>query len=74
MPELREHTTLRLGGPAREWVQATSERDLVEAVAEADAAGTPVLLLGGGSNLVVADVAEGMRAFSEKRRPGFTGA
>ena len=55
MPELREHTTLRLGGPAREWVQATSERDLVEAVAEADAAGTPVLLLGGGSNLVVAD-------------------
>lgn len=59
MPEastlLRDHTTLRLGGPAREWVRATTEQELVEAVAEADAAGTPVLVLGGGSNLVVAD-------------------
>ena len=59
MPEapilLRDHTTLRLGGPAREWVRATTEDELVAAVAEADAAGTPVLVLGGGSNLVVAD-------------------
>ncbi|KRF37079.1 UDP-N-acetylmuramate dehydrogenase [Nocardioides sp. Soil805] len=52
---LRDHTTLRLGGPAREWVRATSEQELVDAVAEADDAGTPVLVLGGGSNLVVAD-------------------
>jgi UDP-N-acetylmuramate dehydrogenase len=52
---LRDHTTLRLGGPAREWVRAATEQELVEAVAEADAAGTPVLVLGGGSNLVVAD-------------------
>ena len=55
MPELRRHTTLRLGGPAREWVTATSDDEVVDAVGEADAAGTPVLLLGGGSNLVVAD-------------------
>jgi UDP-N-acetylmuramate dehydrogenase len=56
VPErLADHTTLRLGGPAREWVRATTEADLVAAVAEADAAGTPVLVLGGGSNLVVAD-------------------
>ena len=55
MPELRDHTTLRLGGPAREWVRATSEAELVEAVTDADAAGVPLLLLGGGSNLVVAD-------------------
>ncbi|CAA9376957.1 MAG: UDP-N-acetylenolpyruvoylglucosamine reductase [uncultured Nocardioides sp.] len=52
---LRDHTTLRLGGPAREWVRATSEAELVAAVAEADAAGVPVLVLGGGSNLLVAD-------------------
>ncbi|CAM3532570.1 UDP-N-acetylmuramate dehydrogenase [Nocardioides zeicaulis] len=52
---LRDHTTLRLGGPGREWVRATTEADLVAAVAEADAAGTPVLVLAGGSNLVVAD-------------------
>ena len=55
-PELlRDHTTLRLGGPARQWVEATTEAQLVAAVAAADASGTPLLLLGGGSNLVVAD-------------------
>jgi UDP-N-acetylmuramate dehydrogenase len=52
---LRDRTTLRLGGPAREWVRATTEDELVAAVSDADAAGTPVLVLGGGSNLVVAD-------------------
>jgi UDP-N-acetylmuramate dehydrogenase len=36
-------------------VTATTEADLVEAVAEADAAGVPVLVIAGGSNLVVAD-------------------
>jgi UDP-N-acetylmuramate dehydrogenase len=52
---LADHTTLRLGGPARDWVVATTEAELTAAVSEADAAGTPVLVLGGGSNLVVAD-------------------
>ncbi len=52
---LADHTTLRLGGPAEEWVRATTEDELVTAVRDADAAGRPVLLLGGGSNLVVAD-------------------
>jgi UDP-N-acetylmuramate dehydrogenase len=52
---LRDHTTLRLGGPAAAWVEATDEDRLVSAVADADAAGTPVLVLGGGSNVVVAD-------------------
>jgi UDP-N-acetylmuramate dehydrogenase len=55
VPDLRDHTTLRLGGPGREWVRATTEAELVAAVAEADAAGIPVLVLAGGSNLVVAD-------------------
>ncbi len=52
---LADHTTLRLGGPARSWVRATTEDELVAAVSAADAAGEPVLVLGGGSNLVVAD-------------------
>ena len=52
---LADHTTLRLGGPARDWVRATTEAELIDAVSEADAAGTPVLVLGGGSNVVVAD-------------------
>jgi UDP-N-acetylmuramate dehydrogenase len=52
---LRDHTTLRLGGPARDWVEATTEREVVDAVRRLDAAGEPVLVLAGGSNLVVAD-------------------
>ena len=56
MPDLlADHTTLRLGGPAKAWVRAETEAELIEAVSSADAAGEPVLVLGGGSNLVVAD-------------------
>jgi len=53
--QLRDHTTLRLGGPARSWVRATIEAELVDAVRRADEEGEPVLVLAGGSNLVVAD-------------------
>jgi UDP-N-acetylmuramate dehydrogenase len=52
---LADHTTLRLGGPARSWVRATTEAGLVDAVRRADETGEPVLILAGGSNLVVAD-------------------
>lgn len=52
---LRDHTTLRLGGPARTQARATEQDHLVAAVAAADADEVPVLVLGGGSNLVVAD-------------------
>ena len=52
---LAEHTTLRLGGPAASCVVAEHPDELVEAVRGADAAGWRLLLLGGGSNLVVAD-------------------
>lgn len=55
MPDLRDHTTLRLGGPAERWVRATSEAELVDAVRSADEHSEPLLVLGGGSNLVVAD-------------------
>ncbi|CAB4708313.1 MAG: UDP-N-acetylmuramate dehydrogenase [Actinobacteria bacterium] len=52
---LADHTTLRLGGPAADFVTATSEAELIAAVATADESGRGVLVLGGGSNLVVAD-------------------
>ena len=56
MPELlADHTTLRLGGPAAEFVIAETESDLIEAVRTADQIGMPLLILGGGSNLVVGD-------------------
>ena len=52
---LSDYTTLGLGGPARRFVRAGTEEDLIEAVRAADAGGEPLLVLGGGSNLVVAD-------------------
>ena len=52
---LAELTTLRLGGPPRRLLEARSEDDVVAAVREADAAGEPLLVLAGGSNVVVAD-------------------
>lgn len=56
MPELlADLTTLRLGGPARRMVEASTTHDLVRGVRDADAGGEPVLIVGGGSNLVVAD-------------------
>ncbi|MDT0267728.1 UDP-N-acetylmuramate dehydrogenase [Streptomyces sp. DSM 44915] len=48
-------TTLRLGGPADRLVTATTDEEIVEAVRRADAAGEPLLVVGGGSNLVIAD-------------------
>ncbi|WP_432536122.1 UDP-N-acetylmuramate dehydrogenase [Kineococcus arenarius] len=48
-------TSLRVGGPARRLVTARTEDELVAAVREADAAGEPLLLVGGGSNLLVSD-------------------
>ncbi|MGH2950089.1 MAG: UDP-N-acetylmuramate dehydrogenase, partial [Solirubrobacteraceae bacterium] len=50
--ELARLTTLRLGGPARRTVEARSEAELVAAVREAE---PPVLVLAGGSNVVIAD-------------------
>ncbi len=45
-------TSLRLGGPARRLVVADSAEAVVTALREAD---EPVLVMGGGSNLVIAD-------------------
>ncbi|MFI6344659.1 UDP-N-acetylmuramate dehydrogenase [Streptomyces sp. NPDC050560] len=48
-------TTFRIGGPAERLVTAETDAEVVEAVRAADAAGTPLLLVGGGSNLVIGD-------------------
>ncbi len=52
-------TTLGIGGTARRLVTAYDEAEVVEAVRAADDAGEPVLVLGGGSNLVLPDSAVG---------------
>ncbi|MCC3773098.1 UDP-N-acetylmuramate dehydrogenase, partial [Streptomyces sp. UNOC14_S4] len=48
-------TTFRLGGPATRLVTATTDDEVIAAVREADATGTPLLVIGGGSNLVISD-------------------
>jgi UDP-N-acetylmuramate dehydrogenase len=52
---LRGYTTLRLGGPASRFFSATTGEALVDAVRATQAAGEPLLVLGGGSNLVIGD-------------------
>jgi UDP-N-acetylmuramate dehydrogenase len=52
---LADYTTLRIGGSADKFVEVTTEDDLITAVRDADAAGEPVLLLSGGSNVVIGD-------------------
>jgi UDP-N-acetylmuramate dehydrogenase len=53
-------TTLGVGGPARWFVRATDEASVLAAHAWARGRGVPLRVLGGGSNLVVAD--EGVEA------------
>ncbi len=52
---LRNHTTFRVGGPARRFVEATGEQQLIDFVADCDSRGEPALILGGGSNVLVSD-------------------
>lgn len=54
--DLSELTTIRVGGPAGEFAVAQTTDELVSLVKDADAAGTDLLIVGGGSNLVVGDV------------------
>ncbi|KEI45328.1 UDP-N-acetylenolpyruvoylglucosamine reductase [Saccharopolyspora rectivirgula] len=52
---LANHTTLRLGGPPAELVVAERPEEIADAVRAADAAGKRLLVLGGGSNVVIGD-------------------
>jgi UDP-N-acetylmuramate dehydrogenase len=54
-PPLAELTTLRLGGPAAAMATADDDDALLELVSAADARDEPLLVLAGGSNVVVAD-------------------
>jgi UDP-N-acetylmuramate dehydrogenase len=48
-------TTLRIGGPARYFVEARNAGEVQEAVTFSHSRDLPLFVLGGGSNLVVAD-------------------
>ena len=55
MKTFAELTTMRVGGAPRELREATTREQLIETALKVWASNEPWLLLGGGSNTVVAD-------------------
>ncbi len=56
MTNFSELTTLHVGGPAKNVIRAKTEAELIEAVRMADGSGSELLIVGGGSNLLVGDL------------------
>lgn len=53
MAELRDYTSLRVGGPAKNFVEVGTEQEIIAAI---EAAGdSPILIIGGGTNILVSD-------------------
>lgn len=48
-------SSLGVGGPARFFIEATTEQDVIDGLAWAEAQGIAVRVLGGGTNVVIAD-------------------
>ncbi|WP_314214052.1 UDP-N-acetylmuramate dehydrogenase [Pseudarthrobacter equi] len=48
-------TTSAVGGPAGKYIEARTEAEIIDAVRTADAAGEQVLIIAGGSNLLISD-------------------
>jgi UDP-N-acetylmuramate dehydrogenase len=53
MTELSKYTSLRVGGPAQKIVQVSTEAEIIAAIEEAG--DSPVLIIGGGTNLLISD-------------------
>ena len=53
MADLRHYTSLRVGGPAKKFVDAHNEKEIIAAIEEAG--DSPILIIGGGTNILVAD-------------------
>ncbi len=52
---MRNHTTFRIGGPAEYFLSATKEKQIMDAIHSAKKLKVPIFVMGGGSNLLVAD-------------------
>ncbi|MDO8576988.1 MAG: UDP-N-acetylmuramate dehydrogenase [Candidatus Daviesbacteria bacterium] len=52
---MNQATTLQIGGPAKKFIKITTQEELIEAIQYAKGQKLPYLVIGGGSNLVVAD-------------------
>lgn len=53
MTDLRDFTSLRVGGPAKNFVEAHNEEEIISALIAAG--DSPVLILGGGTNVLISD-------------------
>ncbi len=53
--QLASLTTSRVGGPARRYLNAETPDELISMVRAADEASEPLLIIGGGSNLLISD-------------------
>ena len=53
MTDLRHFTSLRVGGPAKNFVEAHNEDEIIAALVAAG--DSPVLILGGGTNVLISD-------------------
>lgn len=53
MTELSNYTSLRVGGPATSIVHVSSEAEIINAIVQAG--DSPILIMGGGTNVLVAD-------------------
>ncbi len=53
MADLNQYTSLRVGGPAKNFISVATEDEIIAAI---EAAGdAPILILGGGSNVLISD-------------------
>ena len=55
MTNFADLTTIAVGGPIASFIEPTSRVGVIEAVEDADAKGLPLCVIGGGSNMLVAD-------------------
>lgn len=53
MSQLSQYTSLRVGGPARNIIQVSTESEIINAIKTAG--DSPILILGGGTNVLIAD-------------------
>ena len=53
MTDLSQFTSFRVGGPAKKVIQVSTESEIIAAIEEAGE--SPVLILGGGTNLLISD-------------------
>ena len=66
---LKNHTSFKIGGPADEFAEVSSEEEIAELIEYAKEKGIPYTIMGNGSNLLVGD--KGIRGLVIKLSKGF---